>query len=344
MTLPDRWPLHALMRESLRNLISSRRRLVPLIYFAVFAGAMVSAVSALDGLSLTRDLARLNEEGRNVIVFTSATETATVITRESCEDLTRLPNVTRSGIVLPSSRSEVVPIGASVPIVEASASLFPELKTSTALVGDGLNASSALRRAVIASVSVSATLAPHQPAGLPTNQAVVVTAPPYVHSADRCIVVLSAGSNGREMLPILRASLNVSAGPVVGAPVLAETIDRLEGHFLRLTVWLPVAMGLVGGLATLAAALTRSSEFASYRLSGTSGRSLFLMGAFECAVLAGVMVATTSVFSSALYRETLSVSSTILLAAGGAGVWQIVGFIGLAITSRQSLLTMTKER
>lgn len=344
MTGADRWRASALMREAIRNFGTSRRRLVPLIYLAAVGGIAIAAIAALDGLSLNRDLTALGKEGRNVVVFTSATETPTVIGRASCEKLSDFENVERSGLILTSTRMEVVPLGASVPVIAASATLFPGLREGTAVIGVDLTVPDAARRVSIAGSVVPTTRGTRQPAGLPTNQALVVTALPSVKSSDRCIALLTPGTDARLNIPILKASLDVSGGPSTGSAVLTEPLDRVDAHFQRLTVWLPLALGVFGGLATLSIALTRSNEFAAYRLSGTSARSLFLICAFECVVAAGVMVFTTTIFASALQPLVLSLRSTILASVGGAGIWLLVSFAGLTFLTRQSVLTISKER
>ncbi len=340
----DRWTTKALVREAVRNIRTSRRRLWPLLSFAVVAGVALAILAAVESVQLRSDLATLALSGRNVVVFGSASEVPASIDRNSCDRLAASPSVERAGAILSSRRGPILPLGGAIPMVPVSATLLPELKNADAVVGSALSSGSQIRTIMVDGIPLSAARGLPQPEGIPVNQAVAVAAPVTVVSVERCVVVLSAGADQEVMIPLLAAQLVVDGAPPTGAAVLTEPIDRIAAYYERLTRWLPLVVGALGGLITAGIAATRSNEFAAYRISGTSRRSLLLIYGIEAAILAGVMGTSASLASVALAGWISDVAATGFGALAGAGSWLVAALMGFLPLNSQSVLTVTKER
>lgn len=340
----DRWSSSSLAREAVRNVRTSRRRLWPLLFFAIVGGAALAILAAVEGVQLRGDLTTLALSGRNVVVFGSASEIPALIDRGSCDRLSTLVGVDRAGAVLNSQRVPVLPLGGSIPVVPVSVTLVPELSAVPAVVGSALGAGSGLGRIIIDGVPLAATGAAAQPEGIPLNQAVAVAAPATVVAVERCVVVLSSGADAEAMIPLLATQLVVDGVPPTGTAVLDEPLDRIEAFNQRLTRWLPLVVGALGGLASAGIAATRSNEFAAYRISGTTRRSLLLVYGMEAAILAGAMTTSAALGAVALSDWVIDVGAVTLGGLAGAGAWLVVALLGFLPLGSQSVLTITKER
>ena len=112
--------------------------------------------------------------------------------------------------------------------------------------------------------------------------------------------------------------------------MLAQPLDATEQFLQRPTRWLPLAVGIIAGLATIALGATRLSEFAAYRLSGTRPKELAAILGLESLALAGV--AAVSGVAAALLLSPWLVSG-VTTAAGSLVVgatWWAIAAIGLA--------------
>lgn len=343
MTARDRWALPAITREAVRNVRTSRRRLQPLLYFATIAGVAMAILAAVEGVQLRSDLTALALNGRNVVVLGSVSEVPTLIDRGSCESLAAMPGVDRAGAVLTSQRLAVLPVG-SIPVVPVSVTLVPELRTAPAVIGSAVTAPPSVTRISIDGIPIAATHATAQPEGIPLNQAIAVAAPPTVDTIERCIAVLSTGADAGTMIPILAAQLVVNGTAPTGVTILDEPLDRIDTFHQRLTRWIPLLVGILGGLATAAIAATRSNEFASYRISGTSRRSLFLIYGLEASLLAGTMATSGALAAIAVSAWVVDVGAIALSTLAAAAGWVLIALLGFLPLSTQSILTSTKER
>lgn len=336
------WATSQLAREAWNNVTTSRRRLVPLAAAAVILGSLTAIVSALDGEQLRSDLDRLNAAGRNVVVIGAAGEIPTSIDRTSCDELSRLSSVQRSGAILPSSRREVLPLGTSVPVVEVTGSIVPELALAPAVIGEGLPLSPS--NVLISGTAIPSVVGSEQPEGVPLGQAVAVAAPATVRDVERCIVVLEDYVDISAASAAALASLNSSGPALAASVVLSSPIDRLDAFSQRLTIFSPVLIGLLGAGMSWGVAFSRSSELAAYRLSGARPGEILTLGLLETAILTGAFATSCTAAVVALSEYVLDVPSAILHGLVGASVWLSVAGLGHLASSRQSVYKLIRDR
>lgn len=337
------WRLPLLAREALQSVRTSRR-LRPLLVVAVLVGPALAAVAGVEAIGLDRDRAALDEAGARVIVLAGSAEQPVTIDRASCEGLAKLPGVERAGALLASTRTAVLPLGPAVAVVPTSPSLLPELTFADSVVGADLVSRAERVERLDTGVVLTAAPGANQPEGIPLDRALAVPIAESVREIDRCIVVVDQGAPLPTVAGAALGALTVSGPLPVATPVLAQPLDATEQFLQRPTRWLPLAVGIIAGLATIALGATRLSEFAAYRLSGTRPKELAAILGLESLALAGV--AAVSGVAAALLLSPWLVSG-VTTAAGSLVVgatWWAIAAIGLAPLARISPLRLSKER
>jgi hypothetical protein len=343
------WRTGALLREAILNAVNPRSRTILILALAIAAGSTTTAFYVSESTQFTQRLDDLETRGSNIITLQSATpRTNVAISRSSCEALTRLPQVQRAGLLIDGGSRDIPELGANTRTFTASTTLFPPLATQHGLIGSKLSRTSAPRTVTVAP-SQPQTLATGrpQPAGIPTNSAVVFPLPAGTSSGPVCIASLTRFSDPRSARQILAAALETRGGPILAIPQLPLTSDPIHDWHTRPGQYLPIALGLLGGLLSTIVTGTRSSELAAYRLSGTSRRSagilltvenLFPSGAF---LIAGAVALITLALTGA---DILSPAELLMWLVCGAAAWSAVAAYGAVRGMLLSPAKMTREK
>lgn len=338
----EEWNPAFLMREATENLRSSRRRLRPVLLIAVFLGVLLPIVAAVDSAAYRADMEALRNAGASVIVISSdAGEEA--IARRSCDRLVDMDGIERSGSVLTSTRVPVVGLGDGIPITPVTGTLVPGLATSRVVIGHDLT-TKASQRVVLSGVPVVGSRGQAQPEGIPVNAALAVAASPALASVERCTVVLEPGLVATSYLSEVLAAVDTHAAAVTASPVLTQPVDRTDAFLTRLTRWSPAVAGVLLGALHTIMLMTRQSELAAYRLSGTRQAELRTILIFETALVSGAMATSAVVAVLVLNWAMVSSAAAALSGLGAASIAFACGAVASTFVSRQSLLNLSKER
>jgi hypothetical protein len=301
-----------------------RSRSFALVILAVLGGLGAAAYSAWDANSFQSQLLQDSQAGRNVVEISSANPVRPVaISRASCDALSKLSSVSRSGLLEPEGTFSYPGIGADISTFAASSTLFPTLQRNDLLVGDELKRARGSFRALMPNGSTAkASVNPPQPAGIDVNSSVVTAIGPLVISGPTCVVDFSAYTSANMMTPVLMSELVATGGPLEAQSEYTSTANPVSAFLARPGQFLPLLIGIFGGLAAGVVNRLRGSEFATYRLSGTSARSLAIIVTLEQVSLSGVFVAAAVGGSTVLSRYGGLGYATGLfeLAAGGAWI------------------------
>ena len=337
----DSWKFGYLVREAVKSALSPRSRTYPLVIFAVLVGIAVVLFTRAEYLALSRTVDGLNSQGRNVVIFGPlASEEPVSITRESCESLARYPGVERAGIRIPSERLTIEPIGSNLATYRASATLIADLSKAPVVIGNAVSPGSVGRvsNVRVDGVVAEAISAPQQPQGLDANSSVIFGLLPEDRAAESCYAILDSWTPVSPMVPLLSSHLDSSGGVLVGIPALRVPDDPIEAYGARLTQFVPVAAALLAVAITGIVQLLRSGEFAAYRLTGTSRRSLSVLITVEGLLISSVAsiagTATALVFQDDFADPSIPILGCLLL----SGIWSIGGaLIGVAISLRSPI-------
>ncbi|QIK84519.1 hypothetical protein [Sanguibacter sp. HDW7] len=354
----DGWRLATLVREAVRNALGARGRLVPLVLAAVLAGAAHVAVAVNASARLDASLTDLESEGRHVVTIStkdvpgqSRGAGTTGVRPASCEALTRVPGVELAGVVVEDvEKLATAQLGSFVPVRRVSSSLVPEVATHDVVVGTSLAERVGLDATPGARVSLGGLGAEAQDAVvgggrvLPSTIAIFTARAPGDAPAAECRVAMSRFVDVERMLPILTGSLRTVGAETVVEPMLRETTDVVALHAGRVDRLLPVLLGVLGGLVTAVLALLRSAELATYRLAGTSRRSLGLLLGFEASLLGGVFLASSALAILALRGELVAPLASGAWALAGACAWVAVASLLTAPLLRRRPSDMAKDR
>jgi hypothetical protein len=342
----DGWRHTLVWREALLNVFSFGGRLFPLLCFAVLLGAGQVMFMASESNTLKHELNSLYLSGRNIIVFTPAVQgTRTTISRRSCESLSSADGVQRAGLFVIEGTQDFAQLGRNIPVVAASVSLFPSLARSDAVVGSLLGSHSGpYDLGLPGGVDVRAVSGQKQPTGVDTNSAVVVPLAANVTKGNECIVVLDRFSRLAEATPRLAASLAVTGGPIVGESQLNESVNVIQQYIGRPGRLFALALGLLAGLAAALLNRFRSSEFAAYRMSGTSPRTLALLIAEEQWLLAGTATASSILAVIVLQTYFFAAVPPVLWSVAAGLLWVVVACLGSIGPVIGSPMKLAKDR
>ncbi len=343
---PDLWSMCALLRESTGNVFVAHSRLLILVVVAIVAGVGSSLFIAYEANALRIQLAALDTNGRNVVIFATASSASgeSQIDRHSCERLANSAGVTRSGLLTRGPRTTVLQLGKDMSIAQASTNLFPQLREHQALIGSALTDLPFHGLISTDLGTFEAAVGSEQPVGIDTNSSLVLPLAPSTQSGTECLVVLDPFASADEQIPVLAAELDVSGQPIAGRQVTPQSIDPIYQFLSRVSQYLPLLIGVAGALVAALRNHLRAGEFAAYRLSGTSARSLAVIIFFEQAIVAGfgVLAATA----------TLVLVHSYLLSFVGSFTWMFSAFAfwvaGSCIASlpviMRGTMAMSKDR
>ena len=146
------------------------------------------------------------------------------------------------------------------------------------------------------------------------------------------------------MIPALLGSLEARGATLRATPVLGDAVDVVAMHLNRTERFLPLMLGIIGGVITAVLAFMRSAELATYRLAGTSRRSLGILLTLESAILAGVFLAASALAQVVLGSSLVAPVATGLWSLVGAFAWVATGALLAAPLLRRRPSDMAKDR
>lgn len=353
----DRWPLALLAREAALNVLGIGARLMPLVLAAVLLGSAQIAVAVHTSEAFEASLSDLESEGRHILdigprpdeLEKSTVKNPVGVSRASCEALTSVPGVKRSGIVIEAKTPISIPqLGARVPMRRTSETLIPLLREYDVVIGTSLGKSVGL--------SEGETLRLLGPGGAPLD-AIVAGGPELPSSlalfgapapgddlGTSCRVQLTRTAEEDRILPALLGALEARGATLRANAVLGESVDVVAMHLDRTERFLPLVLGVIGGAITAVLAFMRSAELATYRLAGTSRRSLGILLALESAILAGVFLASSALAQILLGGSLVAPLATGLWSLIGAFAWVATGALLAAPLLRRRPSDMAKDR
>ena len=334
----DRWAAGQIARESAKNVFSLRSRLYGLLVFATIVGVAIPLYAAWESLQLREQLAQEARSGRGVFVLAAADDSSPIdIDRASCEALDRAPDVLASGLLQSVGSSDFVQIGTSIPVLAASNTLFPMLDMSGALIGAALRHPGkpfALRMpdGTIQSASVGGS----QPDVVGTNSAIIIGLSPAVRTGSRCFVKISALASEPAVASRAIAELRSQGGPVSASYRFSEPRDPVTVFLNRPERFLPLLLAIAGAVSAGVLNRLRSGEWAAYRMSGTSPRSLALIQLVEQFAIAGCLALASALASAVLATSLIDPGATILIGVASGALWTVVAMlIGIDLPFRK---------
>ena len=330
----DGWRFGPLIREASKNVFTPGSRLAAVLIIGGLVGVAQTGAGALESAVLSSELTGLALDGRNVVVFhgNDSAEETHILTR-SCEGLADSPGVVRAGSLVGGSRVDVIPLGSRISTMRASSTLIHELSAADAVVGTALVTPEVTTLTIETSQGIlaSAIRGSEQPAGLTLNSSVIF--PLTVDDAwtDSCVVVFEPHADVQSASAVASSQLIADGTSIESTVLVSGGQDPITTFLSRLTQFLPVVLGLVAGAMLAIVSRSRSGEFASYRLSGTTTRSLLTLMTLENMLLSSWTAAAATVcalVTSAYFPDvTVPVLRAALLGAVmmataiPAGVW-----------------------
>ena len=321
MTGKKGWPLRFLAREAVKNVTGMRSRLLPYAIFALLAGCLTAIAFTAQWLHFEESIAQLQQKGRSVyLVEASSDEHPVSIERSSCERLGELPTVERAGMIVNLGRGPVAPLGGSVPILGASTTLLPELQDGRALVGSAISPDRFVGFLDTGDDVLPASTGTMQPAGIDTNSAVTVPLSATTVDGTQCIVEMDWRATPQDV-SVAAAALRADGGNITAVPAYRESSSAIDVFLDRTERWLPILVGLLGGLATSLAVRSRRGELAAYLFGGASPRAVATLVTLECVFIGGIAVTSGVLTMLALSTFTAAPAAGALAVLALGAVW-----------------------
>jgi hypothetical protein len=294
-----------------------------LAVFAVLAGTGIAMFGAYESNLLKAELAHDALQGRNITILSSANPNHQVsISRASCEGLTRMPGVLRAGLMVSEGTYDLPQVGRGLPMLGASAELFPQLLNSDVLVGTDLRPrDTPFTIALPDGLIGRAITATRQPVGLDTNSSVVTGLVPAMTSGPTCYVIFDQFAKIHTGEIAVASAVQATGGAVAARVVFTDTINPITSYANRATRYLPLLLGLCGGVIGGILNRVRGSEMATYRLAGSSPRSVALILILEQAFLAGIMLSCAIATTILTGKYLVSGFAAELELISGACLW-----------------------
>ena len=316
------------------------------LYAAVIFGVLLSAFPAVEAQNFSRTLHNLSKAGRGVLIFESTDpERPVKISRASCEALTDIEGVQRSGVVAPLTTANFIQLGRDTEILQASATLLPELRGSRAIVGSAL----AKGRDVVALEAAGdrvfdAVAASEQPPGIDTNSAVVVAATTELVDAPACTAVLDPLAPSRALTPVLSAALRSEGSSISARRIFTEGSDPVDDFARRPGRFLPVMLGIVFGAGAAVVTRLRRSEIAVYLLMGSPPSTVAALITFEQLTVAGLAATSAAAGSLVLNTHYVSPLSQLMSCSAAAMVWAFTAIVLTVDLALRNPLSLAKDR
>ncbi|WP_137767667.1 hypothetical protein [Curtobacterium sp. SGAir0471] len=239
----------------------------------------------------------------------------------------------------------VVQLGTDIPSFSASSTLFPALRSSDALIGSDLGRQ--LRPTVLSLLSgqmLTTKRADVQPEGIPTNRSLILSLSPDVEVVPSCIIQLGQFEVAQDRIPELLAQLRVTNSPLLGRAILMQQFDLVEQYRASALQFVPLTLGLIGGVAAALVNAARSREFATYRLSGTSRTSLLVILLVEEIMLGLTLTAGASMATAVLWTRLLGPLESLSYAFAAGALLTCFALVGSLPGALRSAAVLSKDR
>lgn len=342
----DRWPVGLIAREAVRNTCAIRARLYPLVLLAAVFGVAAPLFAAWQSQQFTHQLDNETAAGRNLISISALDRNNPAqITINSCDALSRDADVTAAGAIEPGLPEDFAQLGTNISVLAASPTLLPALNQHSALIGPDLtHAKKPFTLLMPSGHVVGGERSSSEPDQLGTNTAVVVGLSSSAPPTATCYVKVAPTADALQTGNRLITELDTSGGALTATEQFTEPQNPITVFHARPDQYLPLLLGLAGGLAAGILNRLRSGEWASYRMSGTSPRSLRLLLSLEQLTVAGFMLATSALTALVMQGTLVSPASTVLLSAAGAAIWVLLASILSADLPRRKPTSLAKDR
>ncbi|MBC9953582.1 hypothetical protein ICM05_02810 [Leucobacter sp. cx-42] len=316
------------------------------LYVAVVLGVAFVLFRTVELQTLESKVATLENQGRHLFVVQSRDETQpSRIERTSCEQIAE-----NTGAVVAGGMSSVGEVTTAqfgtLQVLAGSTTLFPMLDRGMAIIGSELvqEPAGTEMNLLIDGVGVPVLVGESQPAGISTNNAIVVGLPPNDKLLEKCVVLVDQREHLEGAMPGLLSQLRVFGNPVIGVASFRDIFNPFEEYRERPSAIAGQAVGMLIGLITAFGTLRRSSEIAVYRLSGSSRGSVTIMLIWE-AVICAAAFCGSAISALLVFRELDFATGAVLLETASAGVL-IVLIAGCTATLilRRSPISLAKDR
>lgn len=334
---PRGWRISALTREAMENLTAPGSRLFPLALLCVFTAAALAVNTHVERSRLDSELADLRAEGWNTVTLVAEPDPAHQrgIDADSCAHLSRLDGVRAAGGLEYTTARPVPQLGGSPSALTlVDWRLTGQELTPTAFLGADIARLAGYPERLRVKVGSQSVLANARPMTYPLTSldlsaSVVLSVgfgPRYVAN---CVVVLEDWAVGTMSSEVLNA-VNVNGTPpaVVSGNSAEHPYDRFTERTSR---WFPLFAGLLLGLVSHFVNRARASEYAVYRLAGTSRVDAWALGQFELGMVSGLYF-----LSGVAGLAVLDALDPIVV-----GAWPMMGLGALALLVVSSLLRAT---
>lgn len=341
----DRWAFTALLREATRNAFSLRSRVYPVLLFAALASTAWPIVAAQQSMNLSATLDAESLAGRNVVRVTSSdAQNPAEIDIASCEGLAEQPDVEAAGAIVPLGSFDLPQLGSNIPVLGASTTLVHELDRARAVVGPSLRTTPTPDLFLAPDgTTLTATRGHPTASSIGTNNAVTVAISPTTQWVNACVILLDELADSSVVVERLTSSLVARGGALSAVQEFKSPTNPIDTYRNSLLGMLPFAVGLAGAAAGIGAMFARTSEWATYRLSGTSRRSLVVLITLEQLLCALVFSAGSAVATVIFAGLLVSPESTLFSAAAGSMMWVAVSLVGASLLALRSPITMARE-
>jgi len=225
-----------------------------------------------------------------------------------------------------------------------STTLLPQLSRFDALIGRDLLDRHQPDFALVDGWLASVAPLSRQREGVSNAYALVLPLLPTDSKAGSCIVVLDRFVRADAVATEQMASLEVTGGAIIGSEVLQATSDPVAAFLDRPGRFLPYLLGMLGAIATIITFRLRSSEFATYRMSGTGIRSLLTLIACETLLVTGVASSSAALSVFVLHDRYLSLATPIWSGVALAGSWAAITVLGTVDLAFRRPIDLAKDR
>lgn len=343
------WKTSQLASEAFANVFSLHSRFKWALVLIVLVGIAVTVFQFLEIYQLKNQIASQGEAGRNVLIASSSDPSKEAkISRSSCEALSSREGVERSGVLIDDGQKFIPQFGRNVSLIGSSASLFQQLHQSVFVVGSELTTqpSGTSHFVNVQMTTALGVIADKQAIGISTNNALVYLLPSTVQIVDHCIVLLLPTQLPELEISNLQAELVSAGNPIAFVRVSNTPTDIFKDFQNRPGRFLPAFISLFLGSLLFVVMLGRSSEFATYLLSGTSPKSLRILVLFESSIVAGlywISASSSAVMMSFLDAPEHLASQALSHFLVAFGIVIIVG-VGFVPFSLRPPMKMAKNR
>lgn len=348
MRLRGRWRAPMVFREAVLNVsaLGSRGFLVSCL--GLIAGGLLANQYALSVYAFEDRLADDGRIGARIVELAplERSDERAAISGASCERLSRLPAVARSGSIVPGGRLDSIQLGASVPWVYVSGALLTDVP-GVAVVGrdilpdiSELDPRSRLRTSM---GTMPFVLGTSEPEGVDVGSSLSLPMPP-TSAVPSCLAELVPGTPVGAASAVLLAALDTQGGSFFARPHSVVSSSAEVAFLNRPDRHLPLLLGGVLGLVAYLARRLRSGEVAAYRLSGTGDGDFLFLALIEdsLAVFAMVMAGFWTLQVADLPGSLMGAALVGLLSAGAC--WITISTIGSIQLSRANALSLAKDQ